>query len=131
MLDLIWNLFQDEDIDRLRAERRRQEAQSDELQKQAGSTQTRNAELEMRHEQLKLVTLALWRLLQDRVGLTEVELKRYVESTDLLDGAVDGKADLTRELVECPRCSRAVLNTAIACPYCGTRQVSGNAFDRA
>jgi hypothetical protein len=131
MLDLIWNLFQDEDIDRLRAERRRQEAQSDELQKQAGSTQTRNAELEMRHEQLKLVTLALWRLLQDRVGLTEVELKRYVESTDLLDGAVDGKADLTRELIECARCSRTILNTAIACPYCGTRQVSGNAFDRA
>ena len=33
MLDLIWNLFQDEDIDRLRAERRQQDAQSDELQK--------------------------------------------------------------------------------------------------
>ena len=35
MLDLIWNLFQDEDIDRLRAERRRQDAQADEVQKQA------------------------------------------------------------------------------------------------
>lgn len=33
MLDRIWNLFQDEDIDRLRAERRRQESQSDGLQK--------------------------------------------------------------------------------------------------
>lgn len=131
MLDLIWNLFQDEDIDRLRAERRRQEAQSDELQKQTGSTQARHAELEMRHEQLKLVTLALWRLLKDRVGLTEAELKRYLESSDLLDGIVDGKADLTRELVECARCSRSVLNTAIVCPYCGTRQESGDAFDRA
>ena len=60
----------------------------------------------MRHEQLKLVTLALWRLLKDRVGLTEAELKRYVESTDLLDGAADGKVDLTRELVKCSRCSR-------------------------
>ena len=94
MLDLIWNLLQDEDVDRLRAERRRREAQSDELQKQAGSTQPRYAELEMRHEQLKLVTLALWRMLKDRVGLTEVELKRYVESTDLLDGAADRKADV-------------------------------------
>ena len=131
MLDLIWNLFQDDDIDRLRAERRRQEARSDELQKQAASTQTRNAELEMRHEQLKLVTLALWRLLKDRVGLTEAELKRYVESTDLLDGAADGKADLTRELVKCARCSRSVLNTAIVCPFCGTRQKSENAFDSA
>lgn len=131
MLDLIWNLFQDEDIERLRAERRQQEAQSDELQKQTSSTQARYAELEMRHEQLKLATLALWRLLKDRVGLTEAELKRYVESTDLLDGATDGKADLTRELVKCARCSRFVLNTAIVCPYCGTRQESGDAFDRA
>jgi hypothetical protein len=48
MLDLIWNLFQDEDIDRLRAERRRHESQSDELQKQAGSAQARYVELEMR-----------------------------------------------------------------------------------
>ena len=93
MLDLIWNLFQDEDIDRLRAERRRQEAQSDELQMQSGSTRPRYAELEMRHEQLKLVTLALWRLRA--------------------------------------RCSRSVLNTAIICPYCGTRQEPGDAFDRA
>ena len=84
-----------------------------------------------RHEQLKLVTLALWRLLQDRVGLTEAELKRSVESTDLLDGEADGKIDLTRELVKCARCARSVLNTAIVCPYCGTRQQAGNPFDRA
>ena len=131
MLDVIWNLFQDEDIDRLRAERGRQDAQSDELQKQAGSTHASHVELEMRHEQLKLVTLALWRLLKDRVGLTEAELTRYVESTDLLDGAADGKADLSRELVKCTRCSRSVLNTAIVCPYCGTRQKSGSVFDTA
>lgn len=131
MLDLIWNLFQDEDIERLRAERRRQDAQSAELQKQAASTYAGYVELEMRHEQLKLVTLALWRLLKDRVGLTEAELERYVESTDLLDGAADGKADLTRELRKCSRCSRSVLNTAVVCPFCGTRQKSGKAFDHA
>jgi rubrerythrin len=119
MLDLIWNLFQDEDIDRLRAERRRQDAQSDELQKQAGSTHSSHVELEMRHEQLKLVTL------------TEAELKRYVESTDLLDGSADRKADLTRELVKCSRCNRSVLNTAVVCPFCGTRQKSADVFDHA
>jgi hypothetical protein len=131
MLDLIWNLFQDEDIDRLRAERRRQDAQSDQLQKQASSMQSSRVELEMRHEQLKLVTLALWRLLKDRVGLTEAELKRYVESTDLLDGSADGTADLTRELVKCSRCNRSVLNTAVVCPFCGTRQKSADVFDHA
>lgn len=43
----------------------------------------------------------------------------------------DGKVDLARELVKCSRCERSVLNTAIVCPYCGTRQKSENMFDRA
>lgn len=129
MLDLIWNLFQDKDIEQLRAERRRQDAQSEEMQNQVSSTQARLTDLEMRHEQLKLVTLALWRLLKDRFELTEAELKNYVESTDLLEGTADGKADLTRELVKCSRCKRSVLNTMIVCPYCGTRQKPRKVFD--
>jgi hypothetical protein len=83
MLDLIWNLFQDADIKRLRVERRQQEAQSDELHKLASSVQVRLLELEMRHEQRERATAALGRLLKDRVGLTEAEFKRYVETTHL------------------------------------------------
>src|SRR5688572_30043473 len=111
MLDTIWNYLQDGDIERLRAERGQQQQQSEGLQEQVESLQARHAELEMRHEQLKLVTLALWRLLEARLGLTEAELKHYVESTDLLDGVADGRVDLARELVACSRCSRSVLNT--------------------
>ena len=73
MLDLIWNLFQDSDIDRLRADVAKREASSSSLHERAGSTESRLLELERRHEQLKLVTLALWRLLKDRVGLSEAE----------------------------------------------------------
>lgn len=129
MLDLIWNLFQDEDIHRLRSRTASGAARSEELSKQAGAVEARLLELEKRHEQLKLVTLALWRLLQDRAELTEPNLKKYVESTDLLDGEVDGKVDLARELIECAGCGRFLLNTAIVCPYCGAGNASGNAFD--
>jgi hypothetical protein len=73
--------------------------------------------------------VALWWLLKDRVGLTDAQLKRYVERADLLDDAIDGKVDLTRELVKCSRYGRSVLNTTIVCPYCGTRQKSGNVLD--
>ena len=87
--------------------------------------------MEQRHEQLKLVTLALWRLLKDRAELSERNLKKYVESTDLLDGEADGKVDLLKELIKCPDCGRFLLNTAIVCPYCGAGNTSGNAFDTA
>jgi hypothetical protein len=68
-------------------------------------------------------------LLKDRVEISESNLKKYVESTDLLDGAADGKADLVKELIQCPDCDRYLLNTAIVCPYCGVNNMSGNAFD--
>ena len=41
MLDLIWNLFQDDDIKRLRSGVASREAQSDALRSQMGSVETR------------------------------------------------------------------------------------------
>ena len=131
MLDLIWNLFQDQDIARLQSAAASGETKSSVQRKRADSVEARLLELEKRHEQLKLVTLALWRLLQDRAELSEANLKKYVTSTDLLDGEADGKVDLTRELVKCRGCERSLLNTSIACPYCGARNTSADAFDTA
>jgi len=45
-----------------------------------------------------------------------LNLKKYVESTDLLDGEADGKVDLMKELIKCSNCGRFLLNTAIVCP---------------
>lgn len=77
-------------------------------------------DLEKRHEQLKLVTLAMWTLLRDHSGLMEADLKKYVEKIDLMDGQRDGKATVKRERVNCNTCGRFILNTAIICAYCGT-----------
>jgi len=129
MIDFIWNLFQDSDIQRLRAEAERRERQSSSLQAQAGSTEARLLELERRHEQLKLVTLSLWRLLKDKIDLSDAELEKYVASTDLLDGQADGAVDLSRELIKCRQCDHVHLNTAVVCPFCGARGSSPNAFD--
>lgn len=131
MLDLIWNLFQDSDIDRLRADVAEREAQASSQQEKAGSTEARLFELERRHEQLKLVTLSLWRLLQDRMVLTDEELTKYVKSTDLLDGTADGVVDLTKGLIECRKCGHSHFNTAVVCPYCGIRRTPGQLFDTA
>jgi len=129
MLDLIWNIFQDEDIRRLRADVANRDAPSDALRSKTGSIEGRLLELEQRHEQLKLTTLALWRLLKARLNLTDADLTRYVKSTDLLDGAADGKVDLTRELQKCSSCGRHRLNTSIVCPFCGARSTATGPFD--
>ena len=75
------------------------------------------------------MTLALWRLLKDKIELSDGELEKYVASTDLLDGAADGKVDLSRELIKCRRCDHLHLNTAVVCPFCGARGSSPVAFD--
>jgi len=129
MIDFIWNLFQDSDIQRLRAEAEQREQRSSSLQAQTGSMEARLLELERRHEQLKLVTLSLWRLLKDKVDLSDAELEKYVASTDLLDGLADGAVDLSKELIKCRQCDRVHLNTAVVCPFCGARGSSPNAFD--
>lgn len=87
-------------------------------------------ELEKRHEQLKLVTLALWSLLREHSGLMGSDLRKYVEKVDLLDGQQDGKATAKEERVNCNACGRIILNTAIVCAYCGTYS-SARPFDAA
>ena len=87
-------------------------------------------ELERRHEQLKLVTLAMWTLLKEHSGLTEGDLKKYIEKVDLMDGKLDGKAH-TKEKVHCGGCDRYILATALACPYCGQALKVKSPFSRA
>jgi len=76
-------------------------------------------QLEQKHEQLKLTTMALWHLLRDHTGLTEADLKRYIEKTDLLDGKRDGKVT-QKKTSHCQSCRREVRVTTGNCTYCGS-----------
>jgi len=88
--------------------------------------------LEQRHEQLKLVTLAFWSLLRDHTGLTDSDLKKYVQNIDLMDGVKDGKAAASKEKTNCTSCKRIILSNALVCVYCGAEgNVSANPFGRA
>lgn len=86
-------------------------------------------ELELRYERMKLVTAALWQLLKARNGLTDEDLKRYIEKVDLADGKLDGKIDRKGSAMDCARCNRRILKSASVCPWCGHRAESGNAFE--
>lgn len=80
--------------------------------------------LERDHERLKLITMALWEILTERLGVDEADLRRRVMELDRLDGREDGRLRLKEPPRECSACGRPMMSTAAACPYCG--QQSGD-----
>ena len=86
-------------------------------------------ELEKRYERMRLVNAALWQLLKAHTGLTDSDLKQYIEKVDLADGKLDGKIDRKGGAMDCPHCSRRILKTAVICPWCTKRLKVGDAFE--
>jgi hypothetical protein len=126
VLDLLDDLF---DVYGDRPPQLGQLHQEDVNRRRLGDTSQRLRELEQRYERMKLVTAALWQLLKVHNGLTDEDLKRYVEKVDLADGKLDGKIDRKGSAMDCPRCNRRILKSASVCPWCGHRAESGNAFE--
>lgn len=85
----------------------------------ADSVDRRLARLELEHDRLKLVTVALWELLKERHQLTEDALKRQLERVDLRDGRRDGKLAGGNGVKTCPDCHRPINKKALSCLYCG------------
>ncbi|WP_158678161.1 hypothetical protein [Pseudoalteromonas sp. T1lg23B] len=129
MIDFIWDMFQHRQIgdvqDELRSNHEKDKYQDGKI----STNEVRLRELETRHEQLKLVTMAMWTLLKDHSGLTEGDLKRYIEKVDLMDGKADGRVN-TKEKCDCTKCGRTILTSSLACPYCGGDLHRKSAFSR-
>jgi hypothetical protein len=85
-------------------------------------------DLEQRYERMALVTNALWQLLKAHTGLTDADLKKYIEKVDLADGVRDGKVTRSKGAIDCPHCSRRVLKSASVCAWCGGKVASGDPF---
>ena len=123
MLDSFFSIFHEDEVG-LEHEQAKEDYQNSKIQ----DTESRLRELEQRHEQLKLATLAMWSLLRDHSGLMESDLKKYVEKIDLLDGKRDGKVDHKKEKVHCKQCKRVYLSTSPVCPWCGKANVGSRSF---
>ncbi len=75
--------------------------------------------LERDHERLKLITMALWDILTEKLGVDEDELRRRILELDRLDGREDGRLRLRAPPRNCDACGRPMLSSALSCPYCG------------
>ncbi len=114
MIDLIVEIFGQLALDQARKGQTKSDAGPVPVK---GSPRLRS--LERDHERLKLITMALWDLVQERLDVDEEELRRRVLDLDRRDGVEDGRLRLREPPRECGSCGRPMLRTAAACPYCG------------
>ena len=60
---------------------------------------------------------AMWSLLRDKLGVTDLELLDRINELDLSDGELDGK--VRRTPVTCRKCKRTIARRFKRCMYCG------------
>ncbi len=74
-------------------------------------------DLEVRLDRALMACEAMWSLLRDKLGLTDLELLDRINEVDLSDGQLDGKVRKTA--VSCPSCGRTIATRFSKCMYCG------------
>ncbi|MBW3637430.1 MAG: hypothetical protein KY445_13360 [Armatimonadetes bacterium] len=110
MLDILYDIHQNSKIGEA-------DAKASAGLRQAERTGERVADLEERLDKMALLNLALWGLLQEKLGVTDEELMRRVEELDLRDGQLDGR--IARAPIDCPDCHRPLHQRHRRCLYCG------------
>ncbi|HLP82715.1 MAG TPA: hypothetical protein VK157_00050 [Phycisphaerales bacterium] len=119
MLGFLWDLHQQNRIDE--AHQRANSMQ--------GALRERSSEVErlqQRVDALVLANLAMWTLMRDKLGVTDVELERRVQDIDLSDGQLDGKVRVGPWT--CTACQRPNAPKHVKCLYCGVERASSSVF---
>ena len=74
-------------------------------------------ELRHRVELLTIACQALWEIVQQQTGMTELAMLQKMQEVDGRDGRLDGKVTTGTQI--CPVCSRPNNATSSNCMYCG------------
>lgn len=122
MFELLWDIYLQKQVGDLS----KQNADIGESATQANAHVT---SLEHRYDQLRLINMALWNLLKERLHLTDADLQASVEALRSDPQAAPlRERERIRELIECTACKRKIPAKAIACIYCGEPTVSAGTF---
>ena len=119
-MDILWDLYQQRQINSA-------EASANHANEKATDLQFRVRELEESVDKLALINTAMWELLKNRIGLTEAELLKQIETVDLRDGVADGRITRT-QATTCPKCGRTISTKHRKCLYCGAKDLKSGAF---
>lgn len=121
MLGFLWDLHQQGRIRDL-------ESRLASDAKTGGATERGLVETAQRVDALALLNMAMWSILEEKLGVSEAELAARVERIDLEDGARDGRR--TAPPARCPGCGRTVAARHRHCIYCGESLGSRGPFGR-
>ena len=75
-------------------------------------------ELKADVERLLLITEALWKIVQEKLGLDDTELLKQITLLDMADGKLDASKPKTPPKL-CPQCQRPLPKRRPKCMYCG------------
>lgn len=115
IFDILWDLHQQTRIVTA-------QAQIDAANQNVESLQDRLAKTLERLDNINLVTLALWELVGERLGLTVDQLRTKVAEIDLRDGVRDGR--YMGSAPRCSECGREIAPWRQRCMFCGHPRVS-------
>ena len=122
MFETFWEFRQNNRIAEAQSTGRRGEEKADNAAHQLHR-------LSQRVDQLTLINMALWSLIQERTGLTDDDLQRRMQEIDLADGQADGKVGSQLQL--CPHCNKTLSQRHQRCIYCGFEPNPSDPFSRA
>ena len=83
----------------------------------AGAVRANVGEVDARLDRTLLAFEAMWTLLREKLGLSDLELVERINELDLSDGKLDGRVRKTP--VSCPSCGRTMSRKFTKCMYCG------------
>ena len=86
------------------------------------------AELQFEVERLRIVAEALWRIVEEKLGLDEMELIRRITQIDMEDGKLDGRVAPTPPQ-PCPKCQRTLAKNRPRCLFC-SEPIAADPFAR-
>ena len=114
-----WNLFQQLQL-------RSTEKYASDAKLQSKTNQNDIALLEEKLDALSLACHAMFKILQDKHGLTEEQLEAKIQELDLQDGVLDGKISI--DVKTCPDCGHKLNKRHKNCFYCGAETNSTKLF---
>lgn len=120
LMNFIWDIHQDGQIDRAQSEAR-------EAGSKADAVVIEFSRIQRRLDRLSLGCQAMWELLRDRSLVTEEELKMKILEVDLRDGTTDGR--MSTQITDCPKCGAKTNSKRATCVMCGAPLEVRHAFE--
>lgn len=119
----VWNAIQQVQIERLDDAT---DGLRENIAQQQADTQAAK-QLEERVAYLALICRALFELLQEKTGVTQLELAAKITEVDVRDGKPDGR--MTPQPKQCPACQSMIAPRFNRCLFCGYRDQDADPFN--